>query len=87
MIDLSKHKVELNYPCEWTYKVIGTSDKKVRDAVKEIMSKKEYKLTLSNRSSKGKFVSFSLKTIVDDEANRVKIFELLTEHKNINRVL
>lgn len=87
MIDLSKHKVKIEYPCEWTYKIIGTSDKKIKTAVDEIMDKKKYKLTLSNRSSKGKFVSFTLKTKVDDESNRLKIFELLTQHKNINRVL
>ena len=87
MIDLSKHKVKIDYPSSWTYKVIGTSDKEVRDAISDIMFEKDHKLTLSNRSSKGKYVSFTLKTKVASEDERLNLFKLLTEHSNINRVL
>ncbi len=87
MIDLSQHKVDISYPCEWTYKVIGTSDNKVEKAIKEIFASKKYKLKLSNRSSKGKFVSFTLKTTVENEEERLKFFDSLTKHENINRVL
>lgn len=87
MIDLSQRKLELDYPCEWTYKVIGTSDKEVRDAISEIMFEREHNLNVSNRSSKGKFVSFTLKTKVHTEDDRLDLFKLLTEHSNIMRVL
>lgn len=87
MIDLSQHKVDISYPCEWTYKVIGTSDNKVEKAIKEVFKNKKYKLKLSNRSSKGKFVSFTLKTTVESEEERLKFFHDLTKHENINRVL
>lgn len=87
MIDLSNRKVELDYPCDWTYKVIGTSDKEVRDAISEIMFEREHHLDISNRSSKGKFVSFNLKTLVHTEDDRLNLFKLLTEHSNVLRVL
>lgn len=87
MIDLSQHKLDISYPCDWTYKVIGASDKEVRDAISEIMFEREHKLDLSNRSSKGKFVSFTLKTVVHTEEDRTDLFKLLTDHSNIIRVL
>ncbi len=87
MIDLSQQKLELNYPCDWVYKVIGTSDKEVRDAISEIMFEREHDLNLSNRSSKGKFISFTLKTVVHNENDRVDLFKLLSEHSKVIRVL
>ena len=35
MIDLSQHKLELNYPCEWVYKVIGANDEDIQNAVRD----------------------------------------------------
>lgn len=87
MIDLSQQKLELNYPCDWVYKVIGACDKDVMDAVSEIMFEREHDLNLSNRSSKGKFVSFTLKTLVHNESDRVDLFKLLSEHSKVIRVL
>lgn len=87
MIDLSQHKLDISYPCDWTYKVIGASDKEITDAVSEIMFERDHNLNVSNRSSKGKFVSYTLKTLVHTEKDRLNLFKLLSEHSNIIRVL
>jgi putative lipoic acid-binding regulatory protein len=87
MIDLSQHKLKLTYPCDWTYKVIGANDKEIIDAVKEIILNKDYKLTPSNKSKKGKFISFTLKTLVYNETHRVELYKLLQEHSKVIRVL
>ena len=55
--------------------------------IKKVVTTILDKLKLSNRSSKGKFVSFTLKTTVENEEERLKLFDSLTKHENINRVL
>ena len=50
MIDLSKEKLELDYPCYWIYKVIGYDEIEIKKAVKEVVERDEYKIKLSNIS-------------------------------------
>ena len=87
MIDLSKEKLELNYPCSWTYKVIGKNEKDIKSAVKEILSDREYKIKISNISKKGKFQSFTLELLVHNDDDRKTLYEILLAHDNIKMVL
>ncbi len=87
MIDLSKEKLKLNYPCSWTYKVIGKNDNEVKSAVKEILSSREYSLKESNTSKKGKFKSFTLELLVHNDDDRKTLYEILSAHDNIKMVL
>ena len=87
MIDLNKEKLELNYPCTWKYKVIGSCEKAISLGVKEVVLDREYKLQASNVSKKGKFLSFSLELIVHNEDDRTTIFDLLGKHESIKMVL
>ena len=87
MIDLSKHKLELNYPCEWVYKVIGANDEDIQNAVASIMLQREHSLTKANVSKKGKFKSYTLKTLVHNEDDRNFIYEALKAHNAIKMVL
>ncbi len=87
MIDLSKEKLELNYPCNWVYKVIGLSQKDVKSAIDDILEKREYKLKASKTSSKGKFQSFNLELLVHNDDDRTTIYEMLGKHAKIKMVL
>ncbi|MFA7092621.1 MAG: DUF493 domain-containing protein, partial [Arcobacteraceae bacterium] len=64
MIDLSQHKLELNYPCSWEYKLITYSHEEVLKSVKDVILEREFTLTPSKTSKKGKFLSFTLEIIV-----------------------
>lgn len=87
MIDLSKEKLELNYPCNWIYKVVVLTEKDAKAAVKEVLDSREYKMTKSKTSSKGKFISFSVETLVHNEDDRVELYEQLRTHARIKMVI
>lgn len=87
MIDLSKEKLELEYPCNWEYKIITLSKEDALKGVKEVILEKEFKLESSKTSKKGKFSSFTLEVLVHNEDERVSIYQLLKEHSLIKMVL
>ena len=87
MIDLSKEKLELNYPCNWVYKVIGLNEEEISIAVKEVVERTEYTLKKSHVSKKGKFISFNLEVLVHNEDDRKMIYDMLCAHEKIKMVL
>jgi len=87
MIDLSKQKLELNYPCNWKYKVIGKNENEIKHAVKEILDNRDYTLKISHTSKKGKFKSFTLELLVHNEDDRKTLYEILSAHDKIKMVL
>ena len=82
VIDLSKEKLELTYPCVWNYKLIGLSEIGVRTAIGDVILEKPHKVSRS-----GKFQSFDLELIVHCEDERIMIFESLRAHSEIKMVL
>jgi len=87
MIDLSKEKLELNYPCNWVYKIIGHNDEEIKQAVHEVVERAEYTLKPSKTSKKGKFKSFTLEVLVHNEDDRKTLYEILRAHNKIKMVL
>jgi putative lipoic acid-binding regulatory protein len=87
MIDLNNHKLELNYPCSWCYKIILTQECNVKDITKEIFQQQKHKITSSKVSSKGKFKSYDIQTTVTSDEHREKYHSLLKNHNNIKMVL
>jgi len=87
MIDLSKHKLKLEYPCKWCYKIVVKSNSNGKNIAKEIFKEKEHKIQSSKTSSNGKFKSYSIETIVDNENERTYLHKQLSEHKNIHMVI
>ncbi len=87
MIDLNNKKLELNYPCSWEYKLVVLEECNIKKCVKEIILEREHSLNSSKTSSKGKFKSYNLKLFVHNEDDRLELFRLLGEHKDIKMVL
>jgi putative lipoic acid-binding regulatory protein len=87
MIDLNQHKIELTYPCNWKYKIIIRFEENIDLIIKSILKDREYSILESNRSSKGKFHSFSLNLEVQDEEDRLNLYKNLQEHKQIKMVV
>ncbi len=83
-------KLDIKYPCEWTYKIIGNKYELIVEAIDSIFSKyncKDYEVDISKKSRSAKYISVNLNIEVDDEATRLKYYEKLSEHKNITIVL
>ena len=68
----------VEYPCAWTYKVVGVDEDDLRRAVKVMLTvcldrdsgERPYELGLSRTSSGGKYVSLNLTLEVRSEEER-----------------
>ncbi len=79
-------EVNIDYPCEWLYKVIGSNKESVHNAVAGIIQNNEYHINDSNTSKTGKYQSFNVTVMVSDEAYRNNIYQALKGHDDIKFV-
>lgn len=79
--------LEIEYPINWTYSIIGFDEKDMRAAAQFAVGEKPHVISLANSSSSGKYISMRLELIVDDEAERLAIFELLKYDKAVKMVI
>jgi len=87
MVDLSNETLELNYPCNWIYKLVVLEKTNINSVVKEVVLKREHKIKESKVSSKGKFKSYKLELIVHNEDDRKELYRLLGDHTDIKMIV
>jgi len=80
-------KLELEYPCNWCYKVVGEEREKLENAIREVIQEREHKLAHSNTSRTGKYISLNLELLVHNEDDRQFIFDALKAHQHVKIVL
>lgn len=80
-------KCDIEYPCRWTYKIIGQDEAMLREAVTGVLAESRYTITPSNRSRTGKYLCLNIETEVHDEARRIEIYEALRHNSVITMVL
>lgn len=85
--DKNLPKLELEYPCKWTYKLVGAEKAALQKAIHDVIVEREHTLTHSNASKTGKYVSMNLELLIQNEDERNFIFEALKAHQNIKMVL
>lgn len=85
-MEILRDRAEIEFPCEWEYKVIGECEIKVREAIFEVIDS-EHTLTQSKVSKKGKYKSFALKLTIESHSQMRTIFEQLKMHRDIKFVL
>ncbi len=83
----SQKKVELTYPCSWTYKLIGHEKEAIQKAIHDVIIDREHSLEHSNASKAGKYVSMNLDLVITNEDERTFIYEALKAHQLIKMVL
>lgn len=86
-ISALNQKVKIDYPCSWSYRLIGVSEDTIIEAVQDILKEKDYTLEASNASKSGKYISMNLLTKVMNEQERLDIFHAFKQHKKIHYVL
>jgi putative lipoic acid-binding regulatory protein len=59
----------------------------LRDAVARVLGDRDYTFSLSNQSSRGKYLSFHVELVVRDEEERIELFAALRDHPDIVIVL
>ena len=87
IINDSQKKLELEYPCSWSYKLIGHEKEAIQKAIHDVILEREHSLAHSNNSKTGKYVSMNLDLIIQNEDERNFIYEALKAHQNIKMVL
>jgi len=77
----------IEYPCWWTYAIIGPDEEDLRMAVGEIAKGFKHKVAFSKQSAKAKFVSLHVELWVVSEAQRNEVFQAFKSHPEIRMVL
>ena len=86
MNDLSNHKLDLDYPCEWKYKVIGKNVEDMYAAIRLIIGE-ECTISPSKKSTAKKYCSLNVTLIVEDETTRNSLYIALKKHSAITMVM
>ncbi len=87
ILDNEDQKPNIEYPCEWVYKVIGLDVDKILKAIEEAAMGITYNVTPSNISKNGKYFSLNFSIEVPNETIRNLIFEKLERNPDIKYVL
>lgn len=87
ILDSDSRKPDINYPCNWDYKIIGTDLDQMIEAIELIVEGMDYKISSSNVSTQGNYFSLNLTVFVNSEIIRDIIFSKLVESKFIRFVL
>ena len=87
ILDSNSKKPNIEYPCDWQYKIIGTDTDEMIKAIELAVEGLDYKITSSNISSKGNYFSLNLKVFVTSEVIRDIIFAKLKDNDFIKMVL
>ncbi len=84
---LRSQKLQLDYPCRWSFKLIGEDEFQLRTLVDSVLGRRDYSLTLSNTSSTGRYRSMLLVLEVQSDADRHAIGERLQQSEYVHMVL
>jgi uncharacterized protein len=87
ILDSNSKKPNIEYPCDWHYKVIGTDVDEMIKAIEAVTQGMDYKISSSNVSSKGNYFSLNLKVFVTSEIIRDIIFEKVKASEFVKMVL
>jgi putative lipoic acid-binding regulatory protein len=87
IINDSDNKLVLEYPCNWCYKIIASERAALEQAIRDVIDERGHKLTPSNASKTGKYVSMNLDLLVHNEDDRAFIYDALKRHQDIKMVL
>ena len=84
---ITPERPEIEYPCTWTYKVIGEDCTLLKDVIVSACSPRPVTIRHSNSSSKGKYHSMNAEIVVPDERVRLEIYEVLKGSSAVKIVL
>ena len=87
ILDPNSKKPNIDYPCDWHYKVIGTDVDEMLKVLEQAAEGMDYKIASSNVSSKGNYFSVSFKVYVTSEVIRDIIFAKLKASEFVKMVL
>ena len=80
-------KPEIQYPCQWQYRLIGEDRAAILEAIHAPIDVPACVITEGNVSSGGRYLSLNLEITVNDEAERLRVYQLFAGNPAIRVVL
>ncbi len=80
-------ELQLDYPCQWEYKLVLSTEHNVTHIVKEVLMERLHEVRKSQNSSKGNYVSYTLSVLVHNADDRKTLYHMLKAHQHIKFVL
>jgi putative lipoic acid-binding regulatory protein len=78
---------QLDYPCEWGYRVIAGQESHIRLAIRQAFGEHPVRVGELRRSSGGRWCSISVDTTVESDEQRHGFFARLKQSAGIRLVL
>lgn len=82
-----KQKLQLEYPCSWSYKIIGDNPDYMKSAVAEIIRDRQCSISFSRVSATDKYTCLNVEMTVANDQDRTSLYEALKAHRAIKLVL
>lgn len=83
MVTINDKKVDITYPCEWTYKVIGKDSLILEQIIQTTLHNRTFNIKPSNTSKTGKFVSLNVNVLLFNDEERLFYYETFQKNKEI----
>ncbi len=80
-------KLELEYPCNWDYKVIVNAHCNIKHIAKNVLGERIYKISQSNNSKDKTYVSYKISLLVHSDEDRVALFQAFKKEDCVKIVL
>jgi putative lipoic acid-binding regulatory protein len=80
-------KPKIDYPCRWSYKVIGRDLDELNRAIAEIIGADEHTVTLSRSSKGGAYHCLNLTVTVESEPVRLDLYQRLCRNPAVLMVM
>jgi putative lipoic acid-binding regulatory protein len=80
-------EAKVEYPCWWTYAIIGPDEEELRLAAGAVTRGRDHKIKFSKESSQKHYVSLHIDVWVLTEAERNEIFQTFKNDPRIRMVL
>ena len=77
---------KIDYPCRWSYKLVGPDEDAIRLAIAEIVGDREHEVSLSRASRTGKYVSLKAEVVVHDHDERRGLANAFNAHPAVKFV-
>jgi putative lipoic acid-binding regulatory protein len=77
----------MDYPCSWSYRVIGPDAAAMRLAVSSVVGERVVSVEISNSSRTGRYVALEVVTRVESEDDRLALYDALRAHDSIVLVI
>ena len=78
---------KIDYPCKWSYKLVGPDEQALRLAIAELVAEREHEISLSRQSRTGKYVSIKVEVLVGDHDERRGLANEFNAHPAVKFVL